>query len=211
MWERGARHNPVSLRYRYYTDHRPFLPQDPTLGFLRRSEGSYESLFYAFMVSKNKKKYIYSNNIPVQDREDFKSLIHYDNIFRNNFKYLAGLAALFMSSGIFKVANFGSKHWMKFLTVYACYKINHIAFSKVYLNYFNDMVSYYYYKYQNVAVDDISEVKDPRREFINLDKSVYYRETSQDIRHKSHHPANQGHHDHDTSTYYGPYPVFIFF
>ena len=206
MWERGARHNPASLRYRFYMDHRPFLPQDPTLGFLRSAEGSYESLFFAFMLPSNKKKYIYSNNIPVGDREDFKSLIYYDNLLRNNLRYIAAISSLFLSSGVLKMANFGSKHWCKFLTIYACYKITHMAMSKSYLNHYNDMTSYYYYKYQNIAIDDVKDVKDPRREFINLDKASYYRETSQDIRHNSHHPASQGH-DHDTSTYYGPYPV----
>lgn len=206
MWERGARHNPISLRYRFYSDHRPFLPQDPTLGFVRRPENSYESIYFAFRIAKDKLKYIYSNNIPVQDREDFKNLIHYDNIVRNNLKYIAAIASIFMSSGILKMCNFGSKHWMKFLTIFVSYKFIHMSSNQLYLNYYNDMVSYYYFKYQNIAVDEKSQVKDPRREFINLDKSVYYRETSQEIRHKSHHPANHGHHDHDTSTYYGPYP-----
>ena len=206
MWERGARHNPASLRYRFYTDHRPFLPQDPTLGFLRSAEGSYESLFYTFMVTKNKKKQIYSNNIPVQDREDLKSIIYYDNILRNNFKFLAGIASLFLSAGVIKMANFG-RHWHKFLTIFACYKISQFGINKVYLNSYNDIVSYYYFKHQNIAVDEMSEVKDPRREFINLDKSVYYRQTSQDIRHSAHHPASPGHHDHDSATYYGPFPV----
>ena len=206
MWERGARHNPASLRYRFYTDHRPFLPQDPTLGFLRSAEGSYESLFYSFWITNSKRKQIYSNNIPVSDREDLKSIIYYDNILRKNFKLLAAISSLFLSAGVIKMANFG-KHWHKFLTIFACYKLTHIGMSKTYLNYYNDITSYYFFKYQAIAVDDISEVKDPRREFINLDKSVYYRQTSQEIRHSAHHPANAGHHDHDTSTYYGPYPV----
>jgi len=104
------------------------------------------------------------------------------------------------------MVNFGNKHWMKFASFGAAYFFSKCVINKIYLNYYNDSISYYYFKYQNLAVDNVSEAKDPRREFIELDKSVYYRETSEEIRHNAHHPANAGHHDHDTSTYYGPYP-----
>jgi len=210
MWERGARHNPASLRYRFYADHRPFLPQDPTLSFLRSAEGSYESVYYPFRLDgSGNYKYIYSNNIPVKDREDFKNIVNQDISFRKNFKFLAALSAIFFYKQFSNVTNFGNKHWKKMLLAFACFKISHLYIHLIYSSYLNNTLSYYYFKYQNIAVSDIKETVDPRREFIYLDKSSYYRETSQEIRHNAHHPANKGH-DHDTSTYYGPYPVRIF-
>ena len=210
MWERGARHNPVSLRYRFYADHRPFLPQDPTLGFLRTAEGSYESIHLIFRVTKDKLKYIYSNNIPVKDREDLKNLMYYDNIFKNNFKYLSLVASIFITAGVCNTVHFGRNHFYKFLTFGLANCVAYSAINYFYQLSYNDLVSYYYFKYQNIAMDNISETKDKRREFYQLDTSTYYRESSQDIRHNAHHPANSGHHDHDTSTYYGPYPVRLF-
>lgn len=207
MWERGARHNPASFRYRFYMDHRPILPQDPTLGFWRKSYNQYENIYFAFMVTSSKKKYLFSNNIPVQDREDLKTISEFDNKFRKNFKYFAALATLYISGFIFKNVNFGNKYYYRVLTVAGSYFITQAMINKNYLNYLNDITSYYFYKYQHLAVEDLNEVKDKRREFFALDKSVYYRETAQDIRHSRHHPGSEGHHDHDTNDYYGPYPV----
>jgi hypothetical protein len=186
-------------------DHRPFLPQDQTLGFIRRSEGDYGSFFYVFILSANKKKHIYSNNIQVEDREDFKDMINYDQTVRKCFNYFSFLSAIFLYNGVLSGINYGNKQWMKLLTLCGCFFTTKFFVNNVYLNYYNDISNYYYFKYQNVSVDDVNEVKDPRREFFYLDKSSYYRESSQEIRHKAHHPASQGH-DHDTSTYYGPYP-----
>lgn len=207
MWERGARHNPASFRYRFYMDHRPILPQDPTLGFWRKSFNQYDIIYFAFMVTSNKKKYLFSNNLPVQDREDLKTISEYDNLFRKNFRYFSALATLYFSGFIFNNVNYGQKHFFRLATVVGVYYLTHALINKNYINYLNDITSFYYFKYQHLAVEDINEVKDKRRQFFSLDKSVYYRETAQDIRHAGHHPASEGHHDHDTSTYYGPYPV----
>lgn len=210
MWERGARHNPASFRYRFYMDHRPILPQDPTLGFFRKSYNQYEILYFPFMVTSSKKKYIFSNNLPVEDRENLKTISEFDNVFRKNFKYFSGLATLFLSGLIVNKVNFGNSHYLKLATVAGVYFVTNAVFTKYYTSYLNDIISFYYYKYQHLAVEDINEVKDKRRQFFTLDKSVYYRESAQDIRHAGHHPASEGHHDHDTSTYYGPYPVKTF-
>jgi len=210
MWERGARHNPASFRYRFYMDHRPILPQDPTLGFVRKSYNQYENIYFAFMVTASKRKYLFSNNLPVQDREDLKTLSEFDQKFRKSFKYFAALATLFVSGFVFNNGNFGKKYYYRLLTVAGVYFVTLAMINKNYLSHFNDLTSYYFYKYQHLSAEDISEIKDKRREFIHLDKSVYYRETAQDIRHAAHHPASEGHHDHDTSTYYGPYPVKAF-
>lgn len=207
MWERGARHNPVSLRYRWYADHRPFLPQDPTLGFLRQAEGSYESIYFIFRIAKDQLKYIYSNNMPVKDREELKNLMRIDNLFRSNFSLIAGISTLFLGTGIFKSFNFGSSYFKRGVVLYLTYKTSQMVLNKFYTLYYNDFATYYYNKYAHIATDNKEETKDKRREFIQLDTSVYYRESSQDIRHNAHHPASHGHHDHDTSTYYGPYPV----
>jgi hypothetical protein len=207
MWERGARHNPASFRYRFYMDHRPILPQDPTLGFWRKSYNQYENIYFPFKVSSKKSKYIFSNNLPVNDREDLKTITEYHNLFAKNFKYFAGLAALYLSGFVFNQVSYGQKHHMRLLTVIGAFALTNIMIKINYLSYFSDITSYYFYKYQHLAVDSIQEVKDKRRNFFTLDTSVYYRETAQDIRHAGHHPASEGHHDHDTSSYYGPYPV----
>lgn len=207
MWERGARHNPASFRYRFYMDHRPILPQDPTLGFWRKAYNQYENIYFAFMVTSSKRKYLFSNNLPVQDREDLKTISEFDNKFRKNFKYFAALATLYLSGFVFNNVNFGQKYKYRLLTVAGAYLLTHALINKNYINYLNDITSYYFYKYQHLAVEDVNEVKDKRRGFFSLDKSVYYRETAQDIKHAAHHPGSEGHHDHDTSTYYGPYPV----
>lgn len=210
MWERGARHNPASFRYRFYMDHRPILPQDPTLGFWRKSYNQYQNIYFGFRVTANKVKYIFSNNIPVQDREDLKTISEYDNKFRKNIKYFSALSALYLSGFIFNQVNFRQKYLLRFLTVVSAYMLTNLFIHKNYLNYLNDITSYYYYKYQHIAVEDINEVQDKRRAYFTLDKSAYYRESSQEIKHAAHHPASEGHHDHDTSTYYGPYPVIFF-
>jgi len=211
MWERGARHNPASFRYRFYMDHRPILPQDPTLGFWRKSYNQYQNIYYGFRVTGNKVKYIFSNNLPVEDREDLKTISEYDNKFRKNLKYFAALASLYLSGFIFNQVNFKQQYFYRIITVVGAYYLTHALINKNYMNYLNDITSYYYFKYQHLAVEDINEIKDKRRSHFTIDKSAYYRESSHDIRHAGHHPANEGHHDHDTSTYYGPYPVNIIY
>ena len=209
MWERGARHNPASFRYRFYLDHRPILPQDPTLGFFRKSYNQYRNIYFGFRTTANRVKYIFSNNIPAQDREDLKTITEYDKIFRKNLKYFSALAALYMSGFVFNSINFKQNYFARIAIVAGTFWVFNKLISKNYLNYFNDITSYYYYKYQHLAVENINEVKDTRRKFFSLDISAYYRDTSQEIRHASHHPASLEH-DHDSSTYYGPYPVSFF-
>jgi hypothetical protein len=209
MWERGARHNPATFRYRFYLDHRPILPQDPTLSFWRKSYNQYRNIYFGFRTTASKVKYIFSNNIPAQDREDLKTITEYDRIFRKNFKYFSALAALYISGFVFNSVNFKQNYLARIAIVSGAFWVFNKLISKNYLNYFNDITSYYYYKYQHLAVSNINEVKDNRRRFFALDKSAYYRETSKDIRDAGHHPASLEH-DHDSSTYYGPYPVNIF-
>jgi len=60
-----------------------------------------------------------------------------------------------------------------------------------------------------LAVDNLSQINDKRRSLYDIDKSFYYKETTKDTRQAAHHPAcfELGH---DTSTYYGPYPVSLY-
>jgi hypothetical protein len=211
MWERGARHNPASFRYRFYMDHRPILPQDPTLEFVRKSYNQYENIYFCFRTSQNKVKYIFSNNLPVKDREELKALVNMDNLVGKSIKYFALLFSLFLSGYVFNKMNFAKKYHKRIGVVLASYFANYGVLQNMYSYKFQEFTSHYYFKFQHLAVDDINEIKDKRRSYFTVDKSVYYRESSSDIRHAAHHPANEGHHDHDTSTYYGPYPVIIFF
>jgi hypothetical protein len=69
-------------------------------------------------------------------------------------------------------------------------------------------MSFYYYKYSNLAVENLHDIEDPRRKFFKIDTTSYYRETANEILHKQHHAGGHGHHD--TSTYYGPHPVLYY-
>lgn len=211
MWERGARHNPASFRYRYYLDHRPILPQDPTLGFLRKSYNVYQNIYFTFKVAKGKNKIVFSNNIPVHDREVLKELTSYDQTLRKNFKFFSLISTIFLSGFLFENVNFQKNYLKRFLAIGAIFFSVHTVIHRIYLNHFNDLTSYYYYKYQHLFVDSLEEVEDNRRKFFQLDTSSYYRDTAETIRHSAHHPADKNHHDHDTSTYYGPYPVIYIF
>lgn len=210
MWERGARHNPASFRYRFYMDHRPILPQDPTLGFWRKTYNQYSNIYYSYRTGMKTIKFIFSNNIPVQDREDLKSVTEYHELFKKNIKYFSAIATIYFSGFIFNSANFKQNYFGRFAMIFGLYIFINSSIHYNYMNYFKDITSYYYYKYQHLTVESMDHINDVRRSFFTLDKSSYYRETSQDIRHAAHHPASFEH-DHDTSTYYGPYPVFYKF
>lgn len=205
MWERGYRHNPLSVRNRYYLDHRPILPQDPTAQYFRRAFGNYDIIYFAFAVN-SKYKYVLSNNIPVEDREAIKELSAYNTYVLENLNKIAIIPTFFLAGSLFSVMKLKLK------------ALNILAASVIYLGTTNmlkalvslrysDIMSYYYNKYSHIAVDNLRDIEDPRRKFFKLDTTSYYRESANEILHKQHHAEGHGHHD--TSTYYGPHPVNI--
>lgn len=202
MWERGDRHFPLSARYIHYLDNRPILPQDPTqTGFLgfRRLHDPYQIIYYYFL-NKEGKKIIISSNIPASDRESMKVFMNYYTTFMKNVNLIALLPAIFLSGAIFSFGTFKQKY-LYLVTLGAAY-----YGSKGYLGgYFSNLgchvMSYYYYKYAHLAVDNLNQIEDPRRKFFRPDTSTYYRETPQEI-----YDRKSAKMLHDSSIYYGPHP-----
>ncbi len=58
-----------------------------------------------------------------------------------------------------------------------------------------------------MSVANLDEIADPQRNHFRLDTDSYYRQSASDV--AGHHGREEEHGDahHDTSTYYGPYPV----
>jgi hypothetical protein len=148
---------------------------------------------------------IYVNNLPVADRERAKVLLsQYDHLTR-----IIGVAAIplavFATGAV--VRTFGTPYKilapLGFMLGY--YGIKGVM--RGVLNRFYEVNALYFFqKYDHLTVDRPEDVKDPRRNYFKVDTSVYYRETADEIRGHGHH-GDEHHHDHDTSTYYGPYPV----
>ncbi len=211
MWERSQRQNPITLRYRYYLDHRPILPQDATLSFLRPVH--HPNWMHYFLLSDGKElKKLYLNNLPAKDREALREFYIGYTRFLNNAKKFALIPAFFISAFLFRLGH--NSVLFKYKIMYPIVFFSSLMFSRICINglyrsHYNDNMSYYYYKYKHLAVNDLLKVNDPSRKYFKIDTSVYYRETPQDILHHSHGDEGHGEGHHDTSTYYGPYPVNI--
>jgi len=204
MWERGARHNPLSYRYQTYRDHRPVLSQDPTLDWLSGRYSDY--LIYYFLF--NGKAIICSNNIPVADKIKMVSLTQFQVYFNNNLKYFAVIPSVFLSALLFKNLQMPYKILYP-LIFYGAYNVSHRFISNYFSTYYSDNIAYYYQKYKHLAVENFDHVTDLRRKHFRLDTDVYYRQTPQEILHGNHEEAHGDHDEghHDTSSHYGPYPV----
>jgi hypothetical protein len=209
MWERSARHNPLSLRYQTYKDNRPVLPQDRTSDWLFPRHNA-SQLYYFLIKFGSKNKYICSNNIPVHDRVNLQTMVEFRNYFNNLLKWAGLVPTVFMSSIVFSV-----KMPWKILypvTFYLIFKMNQSIIAGYFDHLYFHNFSYYYYKYAHLAVNSLEEVRDPKRQHFRLDTDSYYRQSAMDILGHGHdHGHDEGHEEHhDTSTYYGPYPVNIF-
>jgi hypothetical protein len=208
MWERSARHNPLSLRYQFYRDNRPVLPQDRTSDWFLPRHNSYE-LYYFLVKVGNKNKYLCSNNIPVHDRLALQRMTEFRKYINNVLKWAGVIPTVFLSAMLFRSVRLPKKILYP-IVVYALFKINQELIAGQFDRLYSENFSYFYYKYAHLAVDSLDEVRDPKRQHFRLDTDSYYRQSAEDILHAGHH----GHDDHagqeahhDTSTYYGPYPV----
>lgn len=207
MWERGYRHNPFSLRYQYYLDHRPALPQDDTWSFLRKSFDYYQLIYFKYKVGQNKFVYLFSNNIPIEDREKLK--VYYSGYQRamKNLLYFSIIPTVFLYQWVLSLRQ--PKYKLgKFVTLFFSYVASASFFRYLFKEHFEANTCYYLHKYSNLAKENIMEIEDPRRKFFRLDTNQYYRESTNDILHHEHHgDSHSGGHHHDTSNYYGPHPV----
>jgi hypothetical protein len=206
MWERAARHNPLSLTNFYYLDHRPFLPQDPTLNHWWRSQHSQYQQFIVSLVTKGGNRSLFLNNLQVADRERAKILLSQYEHLKACIKPIAFILGLFGSSAFIKFFGGASYKIMYPMGLYAGYIISKGFLINALNRYHQVNFLYYFQKYEHLTVNSIENIKDPRRNYFKVDTSVYYRESADDIRGHGHHGDHE-HHDHDTSTYYGPYPV----
>jgi hypothetical protein len=200
MWERSARHNPLSMRYQTYRDHRPFLSQDPTLDWLFGRDTRNNIYYFVF----NKKNIICSNNIPVKDRNNMENLIRFQNYILNYSHYVGVISAIFLSKFIFQIR-------MPYKILYpiiffGIYKFNTFSIYSYLSIHIDDNLTYYYQKYKHLSVQDVHAIDDPKRKHFRLDTSVYYRQTPQEILHAQHGHHDEGEAHHDTSDYNGPYP-----
>jgi hypothetical protein len=210
MWERSQRHNPLSIRYQRYKDHRPYLPQDHTGDWLSGRHSDFGLIYYVLKVGR-RRRYLLSNNIPAADRVKLQKLVETQEHFLKKFKYFSIIPGALLSGLIFKLTRMPYKILYP-LTVYIMYRFSYGAMG-TYSNYFfSDNLSYFYYKYSHLATNNMGEIHDPRRKFFRLDTNSYYRQTPDEILHGGHNGDDSGHggdhgDHHDTSTYYGPYPV----
>lgn len=203
MWERGARHNPLSLRYMMYLDHRPVLPQDPTTNLLSSRYSDYARKYYLFVIRGNL-KVLYSNNIPARDRENMKQIEEYNQSFKLTSRWLSVFPSILTFGVLFKYIPHSTVKMAYpagfLLTWYFYNTLVHAKMKDLYdLN-----MEYFYHKYSHLATSRLDKIDDPRRKHFTLDTSVYYRQTASEIQHGGH---DEGHASHDTNNYYGPYPV----
>ena len=209
MWERSSRHNPLSFRYQLYRDHRPVLPQDPTTDWALPRHSNF-NLYYYLVNMGGKNKYICSNNIPVNDRSRLQTLVEFRQHAYSKLGWAAIVPAVFFSAILFRRVTLPYKLLYP-VTFYLFYKLSHgVLFSQVDIL-LNDNISYFYHKYSHLAVENLEAVRDPRRQHFRVDTDVYYRQTAHELLHGAHghgdHDAGAHEDHHDTSTYYGPYPV----
>jgi hypothetical protein len=208
MWERAARHNPLSFTNYYYLDHRPFLPQDPTFNHLWRKQFTNYAQILLKIKVKGGFRILYLNNVPAADRERVKILLNQHEDLKKCILSIAFALSALLTGGAVQ----GLKKFINYKIIgLVVFGLNFYSV-KYWLNrtldsYNNTNLYYYLQKYEHLTVDNITKIVDPRRKYFQLDTSVYYRQTADEILHHGH---DSDHHDHDTSTYYGPYPVKYF-
>jgi hypothetical protein len=200
MWERGARHNPLTERNQKYLDHRAILPEDPSMtGFMgfRKLSNPYRRIYYIFGG-----RILFNNNMQVQDRERLKSFFIYNSTLYKNIlvisiipgiAYASALSKTIFANNTFKLLNLANLVIGTFLA--------HRFLNGYVKDLDNQIGTYYMNKYENILVDNLNEVDDKRRKFFRPDTSVYYRQTHQEIL-DSKSPSQL----HDPSIYYGPHP-----
>ncbi len=192
MWERGARHNPLSYRYTNYQDNRPVLSQDETLDWIW---GRHTNHIYFFKMNG---KFLCSNNIPVSDRIKMMQLMNMRSHFASNASILAIIPAVFSSGVLFSLTRMPYKALYP-LSFYLLWQMSGNMMMNYYDNINGDTLQYYLQKYRHLMVNEINEVKDPQRAHFRLDTSSYYRQHPNEVVHAQH--------SHDTSDHYGAYPV----
>jgi len=210
MWERSARQNPFSARYQFNRDTRPFLPQDRTADWLSGRHSDFALIYYVFISGRNKRNLL-SNNIPASDRVKLQKLVEQHQHFMDKMKWLALIPSCVFTGFLYKQTSFRHKIMYPLVFGLSWMLTNHVLKTQLHIL-FTDNVSYYYYKYMHLTKGELSEIEDPRRKFFRLDTTAYYRQSADEILHSEHghdggHGGHGGHAHHDTSTYYGPYPV----
>jgi hypothetical protein len=207
MWERSARHNPLSIRYQIYKDNRPVLPQDRAWDPYAKRHHLSNLIFYLVKSGRNK-KYLLSNNIPVNDRLQLQKLVTFRIYYYKILRWVALFPTMVGCAFLFKRVTMP----FKILYPIICYfmlKFNQLAIHTYLDTFFTMNFSYYYHKYSHLSAERIEDLKDPSKRHFRLDTDVYYRQTADEISGHGHgHDESAGHGGHhDTSTYYGPYPV----
>jgi hypothetical protein len=209
MWERSARHNPLSIRYQTYADNRPVLPQDRAWDPIARRHYISNQIFYSVKCGRNK-KYLSSNNIPMNDRLQLQKLLNFRFYMYKILKWAALVPTVLGSAFLFKRVSMPYKILYP-LVFYLMFKFNRNLIDSYFGVYMSMNFSYYFHKYSHLTAEKIGDLQDPSKKHFRLDTDVYYRQTINELTGHGHgHDDSQGHGHHDTSTYYGPYPVCLF-
>ena len=202
MWDRSYRNNPLSYRYQENSEYRAILPEDSSGNYLglRKESDPYRRIYYYFVLGQDK-RILLNNNMNAEDRERLKQFYNYKKVHNKNLfafslipsTFLYGLIKTFYGSNAYKMEGV-----ILFLFSYsACYYL----INRYVGGLDSHVASYYYHKYANETVSDLSEISDKRRQFFRPDTSVPYRESHQEIYDRKT-PSEL----HDSSIYYGPHP-----
>ena len=201
MFFNGYRHNPLTLDYQTYADHRPLLPQDSSLYLpgLRKIHDDNSLVYYKF--NKNgKEKFILANNFKTEDRLRLDKFNRYDVVVQKNIAVPAAIATLAFTATFGEFFRHTPKipNWLNSIGLFFLFKY---GFNKFVEDYRNNIYTYYFQKYNHLAKENIYDIEDPRRKFFTPDTSSYYRETSQEI-----YDRKTPEQKHDPAIYYGPHP-----
>ena len=123
--------------------------------------------FYYYKIN-NQNYYLVSNNLNYKDR------VFLDSVYKYYRKHIVfGTIAAFYSSWIFSYFDKTNVRYINYLKFAALGIAFEIAVFK-YLKYkFTPIFSYFYSKYQNSVKSDIYQIKDPSREWFDIDTSEY--------------------------------------
>jgi hypothetical protein len=201
MWHLGERHNPMSLRYAEYWDNRPILPQDSTRFLGKRRLADPDPIKYYF--NKKTKKYLISNNIPVEERMKLKTFENYYFKLIKNINILSLVPAIYFTGVVTKCfkGHLDKKKFVVPILLLYFYSVSKVSLTYPVRSSASLFYDYIMKKYDHLAKENLNDIEDPRRKFFRPDTTTYYRETPQEIFESKSHAQL-----HDSSIYYGPHP-----
>ena len=141
--------------------------------------------YYQFKDQNGETKYLLTNNLPWQDRENLWNLYQgcqRSKTFSLFFGHWAGLELVTRVPALKRLA-FG---W-KFLAwaLLGSFSTN-VLITVGQSNYYRPLLSAYFKKYERFAKADLFEIRDEKREWFEIDDSQYMNYTNEDLSHDYH-------------------------